>query len=110
MFLILKMSRHLCLLHLEDCSSASWTSSVLTVGLDDRRVRVDQGHLGLGEGLLEAGLAVDLVVGAVVGILLGGVQEAVTLGAVEALLVPVMVLGHLSLGLEDLRGILSTLL
>ncbi len=90
--------------YLEYGASASGASSVVSARLDDGRVGEHERRLRRREGLLKAGLAVDLLVGRVHGALKVGVEQAVTLAAVEALLVPVGRAGGAALGLENLRS------
>lgn len=91
------------LLGLEDGALAARAAALVAQRLEHRRVRVDERHLCLWEALLEAVLAVDLAVGRVVRVVQRGVQHAVALVAVEALLVPVVQLRALALRLEDLQ-------
>ena len=70
-----------------DRAVAARTRNALVLAGNLARVGVDLGRLVLGEGLLEAGLAVDLIVGAFIDIV-GVLEGSGTLGAAEAAWVP----------------------
>ena len=84
-----------------DGAVATRTRDALVLAGDLARVGKDLGSLVLGEGLLEASLAVDLVVGALVHVV-EVLEGSGALGAAEALGVPGKVLRQLSLHLECL--------
>ena len=84
-----------------DGAVATRTRDALVLAGDLARVGKDLGSLVLGEGLLEASLAVDLVVGALVHVV-EVLERGGALGAAEALGVPGKVLRQLSLHLECL--------
>ena len=84
-----------------DGAIATRTRDALVLAGDLARVGKDLGSLVLGEGLLEASLAVDLVVGALVHVV-EVLEGSGALGAAEALGVPGKVLRQLSLHLECL--------
>ena len=70
---------------------ATRTRDGLVLAGDLARVGVDLGRLVLGEGLLETGLAVDLIVSAFINIV-GVLEGSRTLGAAEALGMPSKIL------------------
>ena len=84
-----------------DGAVATRTRDALVLAGDLARVGKDLGSLVLGEGLLEASLAVDLVVGALVHVV-EVLERSGALGAAEALGVPGKVLRQLSLHLKCL--------
>ena len=84
-----------------DGAVATRTRDALVLAGDLARVGKDLGSLVLGEGLLEASLAVDLVVGALVHVV-EVLERGGALGAAEALGVPGKVLRQLSLHLKCL--------
>ena len=84
-----------------DGAVATRTRDALVLAGDLARVGKDLGSLVLGEGLLEASLAVDLVVGALVHVV-EVLERGGALGAAEALGVPGKVLRQLSFHLKCL--------
>ena len=70
-----------------DRAVAARTRNALVLAGNLARVGVDLGRLVLGEGLLEAGLAVDLIVGAFIDIV-GVLEGSGALGAAEAAWMP----------------------
>ena len=99
--LVVQPALDLHLLGRVDGAVATRTRDALVLAGDLARVGKDLGSLVLGEGLLEASLAVDLVVGALVHVV-EVLERGGALGAAEALGVPGKVLRQLSLHLECL--------
>ena len=82
-----------------DRTVAARTRNALVLAGNLAGVGVNLGRLILREGLLEAGLAVDLIVGAFINIV-GVLERSGTLGAAEALWMPCKVLRQLSFHLK----------
>lgn len=90
-------------IHFINSAPTAGAAVLLPIRLDRGRILIDQWHVRLREGLLEAVLAIDLPVRALVVVLQRRVEALVALAAVEALLVPVHRPGGLPLGLKDLE-------
>jgi hypothetical protein len=90
--------------NLENGALAPGTAPFFPVfGLDDRCIRVDLGHVGVGVSLLEAGLAVDLLVAAFLGIVDCGIEWRAALDTTVAFTMPRKALGGNSLRFKDLQ-------
>ena len=89
--LVVQPTFYLHLLCRIDRAVATRTRNALVLAGDLARVGVDLGRLVLGEGLLETGLAVDLIVSAFTNIV-GVLERSRTLGAAEALGMPSKIL------------------